>query len=242
MGKKVRETLVGIFIVAGVVLFIVIYTWLTGRIGMRNTREVKVYYSDVGGLRVGDPVLIYGIEKGKIRSLAIENTRVLVVVSVSKDVPIPEDSRFALRSVSYLGGDKYIKITPGQSATPGTVFEGESESFDLESMASELKDAIAAIQGFKMPDMNNIGGQITAVVDKNVKNLARMVAQPTERLGTLIERMDSVTVMIKGEGTIGQLLRSDDLYQELRETNKSLKALIDDIMANPKKYINVKLL
>ncbi len=241
MGKKVKETLVGIFIVVGVVLFIVIYTWLTGRIGMRNTRDMKVYYSDVGGLRVGDPVLIYGIEKGKIKSLAIENARVLVVVSVSKDVPIPDDSKFALRSVSYLGGDKYIKITPGQSATPGTVFEGEGESFDLESIASELKNAIAAIQGFKMPDMSNVGDQIAVVVDKNVKNLAQMVAEPTERLGTLIARMDSVTVMMKGEGTIGQLLKSDDLYQELRETNKSLKALVDDIKANPKKYLDVKI-
>lgn len=241
MGKKVKETLVGIFIVVGVVLFIVIYTWLTGRIGMRNTRDVKVYYSDVGGLRVGDPVLIYGIEKGKIKSLAIENTRVLVVVSVSNDVPIPDDSKFALRSVSYLGGDKYIKITPGQSTTSGAVFEGEGEAFDLESIAGELKNAIAAIQSFKMPDMSNVGDQIAAAVDKNVKNLAQMVAEPTERLGTLIARMDSVTAMMKGEGTIGQLLKSDDLYQELRETNLSLKALVDDIKANPKKYLNVKI-
>jgi len=238
--KKIRDTLVGFFIVIGVVFFIILYTWLTGRIGMRNTRDVSVFYSDVGGLRVGDPVMVFGLEKGKIKSLRIEGGKVRTVLSVSRDIPLPEDSRFALRSGSLLGGDRYIKITPGTSATPGLVFEGVIESLDLESIAGELSKVIKMIENLKLPDLNNVGAQLSQAIDKSIKNLSQMFRQPGDQLNTLVQRLDSISIMLKGDGTVGRLLKSDELYQEMRSTAKSLKELVDDIKNNPKKYMDLK--
>lgn len=44
----------------------------------------------------------------------------------------------------------------------------------------------------------------------------------------------------RGQGTLGQLVRDTSLYSQLVGTNAELQALIRDIKANPKKYINVR--
>lgn len=240
MDRKLKETLVGVFIVIGVVLAIILYIWLTGRIGMRNTHDIKVYFTDVGGLRVGDPVLVYGIEKGKIKSLKIEGEQVLVVLSVSREIPLPEDSKVIIRSVSALGGDRYIKIAIGTSSKEGTVFNGVSESLDLESIANELGKLIATFENLKLPDLNKLSDRLSSAIDKVVKDLLQMFQQPSDNLDTLIQHLDSLSIMLQGDGTVGKLLKSDELYQEIRATNKSLRELVEDIKANPKKYLEIK--
>jgi len=40
-------------------------------------------------------------------------------------------------------------------------------------------------------------------------------------------------------GTIGALLNERKLYDELRQTNRSLTTLLDDLKTHPKRYVNV---
>lgn len=240
MDRKIKDTLVGVFIIIGVILFIALYTWLTGRIGMRNTRNIAVYFSDVGGLRVGDPVMVYGLEKGSIKSLQIDGDSVLVIVAVRREIPVPEDSRFAIRSVGMLGGDRFIKITPGKSDRQGTVFHGISESIDMESIAAELGRVVTIIENMKLPDLDNIGPQLSAAIDRTVNNLSQMFQAPGSRLESLTKRLDSLSILLQGDGSLGRMIKSDELYQELRSTNKSIRDLMEDIKANPKKYLDLK--
>ena len=240
MDRKFKDTLVGLFIIIGVILFIVLYTWLTGRIGMRNTRDIAVYFSDVGGLRVGDPIMVYGLEKGSIKSLRIDGDSVLVMIAVRREIPLPEDSRFAIRSVGLIGGDRYIKISPGTSTRPGTIFHGVSESIDMESIAADLGRVVTIIENLKLPDLDNIGVQLSAAIDKSVNNLTQMFQAPGSRLETLTKRLDSLSILLQGDGSLGRLIKSDELYQELRSTNNSIRELMEDIKANPKKYLDLK--
>ncbi len=48
------------------------------------------------------------------------------------------------------------------------------------------------------------------------------------------------TTVQSGQGTLGQLVKDTSLYNQLVGTNIELQALIRDLKANPKKYINVK--
>jgi phospholipid/cholesterol/gamma-HCH transport system substrate-binding protein len=69
-----------------------------------------------------------------------------------------------------------------------------------------------------------------------------------EKLDRLAARADSLGAALqrvtnkvdRGDGTIGKLVNDDKLYAETRASVQSLKALIDDIRANPKKYLTVK--
>ena len=100
MRKRIRETFVGIFIIIGIIVIVVMYVWLSGRMSLRNTYAVTVYFNDVLGLRLGDPVLVYGLEKGKVKSLHLKEGRIEVTLALDRDILLPEDSQVAIRSVS----------------------------------------------------------------------------------------------------------------------------------------------
>lgn len=44
----------------------------------------------------------------------------------------------------------------------------------------------------------------------------------------------------RGQGTLGKLVNDDQLYSDLSASVKSIRALIEDIKANPKKYFSVR--
>jgi phospholipid/cholesterol/gamma-HCH transport system substrate-binding protein len=63
----------------------------------------------------------------------------------------------------------------------------------------------------------------------------------TVRLDSLRTSLQSVAGKVdRGDGTLGRLVNDPKLYDEAKQTVAELKALIADIKANPKKYVNVK--
>lgn len=240
MVRQLRESIVGIFLVLGVIIFIVLYTWLSGRIGFRNTYEVIAYFDDVSGLKVGDPVMVFGLEKGKIKSLEIDDDSVRAVIALDRDIVLPKDSKIAIRSTNYLGADRYIKIVLGKDEEVSSYFHGFNETLDLESLATQFDSLITTFENFKLPDIDKAMAQLSRSMNQNIQGLSDLVKGPTEKIERLVVRLDSLSMLLEGEGSVGKLLRKDDLYEEVRETNQALRDLIVDIKENPKKYITIK--
>ena len=44
-----------------------------------------------------------------------------------------------------------------------------------------------------------------------------------------------------GQGTLGKLVRDEKLYNDLNTSIASLKTLIEDVKAHPKKYLKVSI-
>lgn len=240
MTKGIRETLVGVFVIVGVIIFIMLYIWLSGKIFFRNTYDVQVYFDDVEGLRVGDPVLVFGIEKGKVKSLQITSDHVDVVLAMDRDVFLPDDTEITIRAVSYIGADKYVKVTPGRGDKIPQVYHGTGGSLELEALATQFDSLMKAFGTIKMPDLDVAVRKLSADINRSMERLLIMFEGPVDKIEMLVMKIDSLSMLLKGDGTVGHLLKSDELYQELRETNLALKALIQDINENPKKYINIK--
>ncbi|MBE0433367.1 MCE family protein [candidate division WOR-3 bacterium] len=240
MTKRLKETLVGVFVVFGVIIFIVLYIWLSRKMFFSNTYDVRVQFEDVDGLRVGDPVFVFGLEKGKVKSLRIESGRVNVILAIDRDVILPEGTQITVRSLSYIGADKYVKITPGHGDRIPEVHYGSGGSFELEALAGQIDSLVMKFGSIELPDLDAAARRLSADLNRSIERLLKMIEGPVGKIDTLASRMDSLAILLQGEGAIGQMLRSDELYQELRETNSALKALIQDINDNPKKYINIR--
>ena len=56
---------------------------------------------------------------------------------------------------------------------------------------------------------------------------------------TLIQLENTIARMNSEKGTLGALLNDRKLYDEIRETNRSLTTLLDDFKTHPKRYVNV---
>ncbi len=69
----------------------------------------------------------------------------------------------------------------------------------------------------------------------NQANIGENLSSTLAQLNTTLERVNSA------EGTAGQLLNDEELYNNLAAVSSSLNALIQDMQANPKRYVHFSL-
>jgi phospholipid/cholesterol/gamma-HCH transport system substrate-binding protein len=75
-------------------------------------------------------------------------------------------------------------------------------------------------------------------------NLAQSI--DTKQLNATIANLDATVGKLnqviggidKGEGSLGKLMKDDQLYNNLNSASSNLNSLIEDMKANPKRYIN----
>ena len=80
-----------------------------------------------------------------------------------------------------------------------------------------------------------------ANLDKTTSKLAEAnIEEVLKSLNTTMTKLQNTVDNINSKnGTVGLLLNDRQLYDELRQTNRSLTILLDDFRVNPKRYVNV---
>jgi ABC-type transporter Mla subunit MlaD len=242
MNRRVRDSLVGFFVLAGVVLAVWAFLWFSGRVERGRRRVLEVYFPSVSGLRVGDPVEVLGILKGKVARLELADGRVKATVALEADVPLPDDTKFAIRSMSYLGSDRYLLVTPGNGPELGTSrFSGVNEALDLEETFLKLDRVLAAV------DVDKVTGELRQAKDDLMKALNSSLAGlssdfsvTAQHIVNISAHVDTLSALVSADSPAGKALQSAELYDELRRTNSDLQALIADIRANPERYVKVR--
>lgn len=99
----------------------------------------------------------------------------------------------------------------------------------------EITDNLAS----KSEKISNTIDNISAISDTLADSDLKTVILETKE--TLHELNGVLTMVNNGEGTLGALLHSDSLYNALIGTNLSVQALLDDMAANPNKYVHFSL-
>ncbi|HBA55657.1 MAG TPA: outer membrane lipid asymmetry maintenance protein MlaD, partial [Syntrophorhabdus aromaticivorans] len=111
MKKYSMETLVGIFVVIGLIC-VGYMTVKLGKVSLfgQDTYPLYARFASVSALRSGSTVEVYGIEVGSVTSLNIDNERQMAVVemAIKKKVKVYDDASATIKS-SGLIGDKYVK-------------------------------------------------------------------------------------------------------------------------------------
>jgi phospholipid/cholesterol/gamma-HCH transport system substrate-binding protein len=69
-----------------------------------------------------------------------------------------------------------------------------------------------------------------------------LLSQTSTNLNTAATSLQTVLGRIEaGEGTLGRLSTSDSLYVNMNAAAASLNALLEDLRANPNRYINISI-
>jgi len=142
MKKITLETLVGIFVVFGLVCV----GYMTVKLGKVDLWSNDSYFltakfTSVSGLRIGSPVNILGIEVGRVEKITMdqENQKAVVTIKVKKDIKIYDDAIAAIKTEGLIG-DKYLNIDPGGGGEPlpsGGVIMDTQAAVDIESLISK---------------------------------------------------------------------------------------------------------
>jgi len=142
MKKYSIETVVGIFVVAGL-LCVAYMTVKLGKVSVLKDEYYSLYasFASVSGLRVGNPVEIQGIEVGRVEHLKIDQEKQIAVVELKlrKDIKVYDDAGASVRTAGLIG-DRFVKIDPGGAGDilkPGGVITETTSPVDIEDLISK---------------------------------------------------------------------------------------------------------
>jgi phospholipid/cholesterol/gamma-HCH transport system substrate-binding protein len=102
---------------------------------------------------------------------------------------------------------------------------------NLESISSNLKE-----------NNENITTILTNFAALSDSLGSAEIPETMRKANAAMKNLKSITDKINnGEGSLGQLMTNDSLYIELENSTEALRKLLEDIQANPKKYVKFSL-
>lgn len=116
MSKKQLETLVGLFVVLGMlaILFLALKAANLASFSFNATYPLVARFDNIGGLKVGAPVKSAGVTVGRIASISFDNKTFqgLVTMDIERQYEFPTDTSAKILTAGLLG-DQYLGLDPG---------------------------------------------------------------------------------------------------------------------------------
>jgi phospholipid/cholesterol/gamma-HCH transport system substrate-binding protein len=205
MSAKSTEVKVGIAVILAAIILILGVLWI-GKFRLAHKwNTYTVYFEEVGGLSVGDPVAVSGLELGEVGLISLEEGRVKTDLMIEQEVVLRQDCSVEIRSIGLMG-EKYVYILPGREGkvlAPGSVLEGQYKAGLPE---------VAAGMGDVMDEMKDVAESLKKVLAADGSDAT---------LGRSLARIDTVATELL------TLLRES--RNDVRSTTRSMKKVSSDI-------------
>ena len=217
----------GLFIVAALLFF----CWGVLLMGEKTKLftpkgKISLIMNDVGGLKVGAPIWLAGVEVGVVRDIFFirpNNTNEVDVTLEIDRATLDKIGRDSVVTVKTRGlmGEKYVDITPSR-------LTGEAPVTRLYGTPTMKLDDVMAKAGNAFDQLN----QVVAKINKGEGTLGRFTTDPKlyENLVRLTAELRVfVDTTTRGEGTLGKLARSGEPYDRLMSILNRADATLEKI-------------
>jgi phospholipid/cholesterol/gamma-HCH transport system substrate-binding protein len=186
-GSRSTEVKVGVGVILAAIILIFGVIWI-GDIRFSHKWETyTVYFPEVGGLAVGDPVTVSGLELGKVGAVSLDNGRVKTKLLIEQGVKLRTDLSVEIQSIGLMG-EKDIHILPGTTGAilpPGSEIEGQYKAglpevvADMGDLMEEAKSAAKALNrlvsgidqdhnlGETLAELGEVSHEILAILREN---------------------------------------------------------------------------
>ena len=135
MGKRTSETLVGFFVLLGLVglVFLALKVANLGSMGGGDTYTLKANFDNIGGLKVRAPVRTAGVTVGRVTNIQLDakTFQGVVTMEVYRVYQFPKDSAAKILTAGLLG-DQYIGLEPG----------GDDKNLDTGELVAQTQSAV----------------------------------------------------------------------------------------------------
>lgn len=237
-----QEVGVGALVLAGLTLFVVGLFWFSGRSIRHKGVYARVVFTNVAGLKEGDPVLVSGVKVGRVSKVSLERVgRVTVTLELSGEERPRTDASATISSLDFFGA-KFVNYIPGSKDEflPTTSVIAGTKSQELTDIASGvatranelLGNATGLVSDQLSTDIHNtlIATQRGMVALTEVTK-GPLVTQSTNSLAALERVMSRLDTLLGSANVKGAGLRFDTLSANLQhltgELSQSTRALND---------------
>lgn len=243
MATPARLAGVGMFVLTGLVLFATAL-FMIGERQLAFARKFVVYteFETITGLQQGAIVRVSGAPAGSVTDItppADPSGKFRVRLEITEDLHqlVRTDSVAAIQTEGLVGGS-FLAVTTGTAdaarAADGSTIPGR-EPFLLADLFQQMSDTIgkvnatvddlgAGIERALVSVDTTVGNANTLIIDvgDDVKMLASASARFTSDAAQIAEGIR------KGEGTVGRLLKDDELYQRVTTVARSAQDIAAD--------------
>lgn len=227
-----QEITVGLLVLAAIGVLVGGGMWLSGRsIGGGRSVLVPVLFTDVSGLREGDPVQISGVRVGRVARVDLEGVdSVMVYLEVGRRRPPHVDARAEVQSLDFFGA-KFVEYDPGNSDLmladgPGLIRGRMQMSVTDPRIAADLTDRAAAVL---MGMQNVLSPTTTAEVHETLRSAQRAL-DAIAQLGTGPAAREATTALSRIAVTaarIDSLVGSSDVRESVAQLDELTESLTE---------------
>lgn len=228
-----NETKVGLLTIVGVVLLVIGFNFLKGNGLFKKNRTVYAVYQDVQGLSKSNPVVINGLQIGRIANLdgGKDMKRIVVTVSLSKDVNIPTNS-LAVINPNLLGsptleiqlGDTSTYLKNGDTLL--TTLSGGAFDEALKLINPVLYEVRNAVKS-----LDSVLTTITGVFDARTKNnIQSILGNVNLATASFVNTSESLQKMMDAQtGALAQSLNNVNSFTaNLNSNNRKVDSILEN--------------
>jgi len=237
---KWSELRVGFTVIIASVILAVLLLLMSGTTGLFTSHiMLRSYFDNAGGLRVGAPVRLSGVDIGNVSKIRIvpdkdkQFTPVEVTMKVNTKYAfdLRHDSVTSLDTAGVLG-ETYIDIDSSQ-ASEAPVKDGDTlrtrthPDFQevVRSSQSTLENMDALLKRLD---------RIVAFVESGKGSIGKLIYDPSlyDRFSLTVNDFKGIVDQIaKGQGSLGALVNKNDAYDKFLATLDKMNGVIDDLQA-----------
>jgi phospholipid/cholesterol/gamma-HCH transport system substrate-binding protein len=240
LGERNRVVVgaVGILIVIVAVIAVFSYDKIPF---IKGTSDYSAYFSEAGGIKPGSDVRVSGLGVGRVSSIHLDGTKVLVDFTVRDGVELGDRTEAAIKTETVLG-TKFLELTPrGDGSLGGPIpLERTKSPYDLPDALGDLTTTISAL------DTTQLSSALTTLADTfkdtppDLKIALQGVARFSNTLNTrdaqlrnLLADANTVTAVLakRGDQIASLVANANALLAELLSQRNSVDALMNDLTA-----------
>ena len=227
-----NETKIGIMAVVGIALLVFGFNFLKGNNLFKKDKYIYAKYQDVQGLSKSNPVVINGLQIGRIENLdgGKDMKQIVVTVSLTKEVNIPENS-LAVINPNLLGSPT-LEIQLGNSSTylhPGdtllTTLSGGAFDEALKVINPVLYEVRNAVKS-----LDSVLNVVTNVFDpaskNNIKNIISNLDKTTASFALSAASLQKILDTQNG-ALASSLNNVNSFTANLNSNNEKLNSILE---------------
>ncbi len=230
---KNQELWVGLFVILGGLVTLYLLLTLTDAALFRGRYIVSSLVKDATGVRKGDPVLLRGVNIGRVQKFVMRGQQVELYLEIEGEYStIPTDSRVELASAGMLGG-MVARVIPGNGtalAVNGSVLTGavpETLQDQFEGIATEGKKTMTRVQDLLSESMVADTHSSIKELDGLLKRLTTIATEQQKELKALTTSMraasENVEKATSREEIDKAMKRLDSLTASAERTSKTVE-------------------
>jgi phospholipid/cholesterol/gamma-HCH transport system substrate-binding protein len=205
---------------------------------LNGSKRYSAYFSEASGLITGGDVQVAGLVVGKVKTIGIEDGKVLITFDISNDVPIGDRSEADIKTKALLGTKVLNITTRGDQPLDGPIpLERTKPAYQLADALGDLSSTIKGVDTDEVNTMLSTLAQTFSETPDNVQlavdGVARISQSLNERDGQLRDLLENAN---KATTVLAQ--RSEKIVDLVHNTNSLLAALqsqssaLDNISGN----------